>query len=131
MCWLCNYNINFLFDFDTVLICDFSQSIKSVSTDNCQMRVLLYAGCTSQGVAEHNVLFPSQQRCARVLSPSYVTELMLFFTGLELLTCMHKNTFSIGCGIFFFSKRSDSENDIPLQHVSEWKKCWKRSQPDD
>jgi hypothetical protein len=66
------------------------------------MRVLVYAGCTSQGVAERNVLFPSQQRCARVLSPSYVTELMLFFTGLELLTCMHKNTFSIGCGTFFF-----------------------------
>jgi len=59
MCWLCNYNINFLFDFDTVLICNFSQSIKSVSTDNCQMSVLLYAGCTSQGVAGHNVLFCS------------------------------------------------------------------------
>lgn len=58
---------------------------------------------------------------------------MLFFTGLELLTCMHKNTFSIGCGtfFFFFSKRSDSDNDIPLKHVSEWKKCWKRSQCDD
>jgi hypothetical protein len=61
-----------------------------VSADNFQMRVLLYAGCTDEGVAEHNVLFPSQQRCAHVLSPSYVTELVLILVKTNL---MHNSFF--------------------------------------